>query len=91
MIAIPSSRWLSKHQMSIAGKREGFEYDDLIASAGMMNISAKRAEDIVCRVVKSVKKWKDFAGESDVPENRIREISEMFEKKIMDRYVGGRS
>ena len=82
----PASRWLSKHQMSIAGKREDFGYEDLLKSGTAMNISGKRAEDILYQVVRSVRRWEDFAAESEVPENRVIEISEMFEKKIMDRY-----
>ncbi len=82
----PASRWLSKHQMSIAGKREDFGYEDLLKSGTAMNISGKRAEDILYQVVRSVRRWEDFAVESEVPENRVIEISEMFEKKIMDRY-----
>jgi serine/threonine-protein kinase HipA len=70
----PTGEWTSRHQMSINGKRDGFERADLLALAGAAGIKAARANEIVDRVIAAVRRWPDFAAQAGVPEQRSSEI-----------------
>jgi serine/threonine-protein kinase HipA len=70
----PSGEWTSRHQMSVNGKREGFEREDLLALARAADIKKARAEQIIDRVLDAVRRWPEFAGEAGVADARIREI-----------------
>ena len=70
----PSGEWTSRHQMSVNGKREGFEREDLLALARAADIKKARAEQMIDRVLDAVRRWPDFAGEAGVADARIREI-----------------
>jgi serine/threonine-protein kinase HipA len=62
----PDGAWTVRHQMSIGGKREGFEKDDLLELARQMNIN--KPGEIIAEVAEAVESWQEFAGEAGVPE-----------------------
>ncbi len=62
----PRGAWTSRHQMSINGKRDGFELDDLLALANSGSIKPAKARDIMSEVETSVRKWLEFADKADV-------------------------
>jgi len=70
----PAGRWTNQHQMSIAGKRDGFTRDDLIGVG--KSISLKSAAKIVDEVMDAVSRWPEFANDADVPLKIVREITE---------------
>ncbi len=70
----PSGEWTSRHQMSVNGKRDGFEREDLIAFANAADIKKVRANQMIDRVIETVRRWPDFAGEAGVADARIKEI-----------------
>ena len=70
----PSGEWTSRHQMSVNGKRDGFERDDLIALAGAAGIKKARAEQMINRVIDVVRRWHDYAQEAGVNEEQARQI-----------------
>jgi serine/threonine-protein kinase HipA len=70
----PTGEWTSRHQMSINGKREGFEREDLLALASAAGIKRARASQMLDRVIEAVHRWPDFAGEAEVPDRRVNEI-----------------
>jgi len=70
----PTGEWTSRHQMSINGKREGFEREDLLALAGTVGIKRARARQMLDSVIEAVRRWPDFAGKAEVPDRRINEI-----------------
>lgn len=70
----PTGEWTSRHQMSINGKREGFERADLLALAGTAGIKRARASQMLDRVIEAVRRWPDFAGQAEVPDRRVNEI-----------------
>ncbi|WP_425409291.1 type II toxin-antitoxin system HipA family toxin [Hyphococcus sp.] len=70
----PSGAWTSRHQMSINGKRDGFDIDDLLALARSGAIKPAKARDIIEEVDASVGKWRSFvktAGIDDKTADRI--------------------
>jgi len=70
----PDSEWTSRHQMSVNGKRDRFDREDLVALAGAAGIKKARANRMIDRVIETVRRWPDFAGEAGVAEDRIRKI-----------------
>ena len=70
----PTGEWTSRHQMSINGKREGFERADLLALAGTAGIKRARASQMLDRVIEAVRRWPDFGGQAEVPDRRVNEI-----------------
>ena len=70
----PTGEWTSRHQMSINGKRDGFERVDLLALAAAAGIKAARAGEMLERVADAVGRWPEFAAEAGVPDARVREI-----------------
>ena len=70
----PTGEWTSRHQMSINGKREGFERADLLALASTAGIKRMRANQMLERVIEAVRRWPDFAGEAGVPDRRVDAI-----------------
>ncbi len=70
----PSGDWTSRHQMSINGKRDGFEREDLLALASIANIKQGRANEMIQRVIEAVRRWPDFAQKTGVPDKQIKAI-----------------
>jgi serine/threonine-protein kinase HipA len=62
----PTGAWTSRHQMSINGKRDGFDIADLVALGKSAAIKEARARDIIEDVGRSVEKWLEFAAAAGV-------------------------
>ena len=69
-----SGEWTSRHQMSVNGKRDGFDREDLLALAKAADIKKARAEQMVQRVIEAVRRWPDFAGETGVNDEQVKKI-----------------
>lgn len=70
----PRGAWTSKHQMSLQGKRDDYNREDLCALARLGGMKASRADDMLDRVMESILLWPETAREVGVPEERIRQI-----------------
>lgn len=71
----PSGTWTASHQMSAAGKRDGFTIDDLRAVAGTASMRRGRCETIVDEVVAAVARWREFAASAGVPAEQAERIA----------------
>ena len=70
----PRGEWTSRHQMSVNGKRNTFQREDLIALAGIAGIKTRPAIKMINRVVDTANQWPNFAEKAGVPGDRIMEI-----------------
>lgn len=70
----PVNKWLSKNQMSLNGKRDGFTFEDFEDCA--KNISLKRgsAKLILNEVGAAISNWNKIAKEAGVPRERRSQI-----------------
>jgi serine/threonine-protein kinase HipA len=59
------SPWVDSHQLSINGKRDNFERNDLMAVASLIN-NFREAEQIIARVVEVVSEWQSYANKAGV-------------------------
>jgi len=73
--------WTNRHQMTINGKRDGFESQDLIEVAKQFRI--KKPMDILADVGGAVHRWPDFAKDVGVKRNRITEIASTHRRHLV--------
>ena len=60
--------------MSINGKRDGFEREDLIQLAKTADIKKGRAEQMVQSVIEVIRRWPDYARKAGVSEDQLKKI-----------------
>ncbi len=69
----PSGKWTNQHQMSLNGKRDNFQLEDLIAVGD--SISLIKTDKVINEVFAAVERWPEFARQAGVNENTIKQIS----------------
>ena len=70
----PQGGWTSRHQMSMAGKRNGFDSADLLRFAETSGLRTPAARRVIDRVLAAVGSWPRFASEAGVEESDARRI-----------------
>lgn len=76
----PKSKWMKSHQMSINGKFDEINRNDILSLAKNMNI--KKANQKIDKVIDVVSRWKDFAKEAKVTAEQIKLIQSTLLLKI---------
>ncbi len=66
----PGSEWVSQHALSINGKRNAINKEDVMTIAKSMNI--KKATEIIQQTAETVKNWTTFAEETKV-ESKLKQ------------------
>lgn len=62
----PSGDWTSRHQMSLNGKRDDFDRDDLTAFGGFCGLKPRAAARQIARLSDAVSAWPSYAEEAGV-------------------------
>ena len=62
----PTGEWTSSHQMTLNGKRDGFQMEDFRACARTGSLKRGRADLIVDEIRAVVKRWRNYADEVGV-------------------------
>ena len=70
----PEGRWTGAHQMTLNGKRDGFEAGDFVACARNASLKRGRAAAILRKVQGAVSRWPEFAEAAGVPGDSVRRI-----------------
>ncbi|MXX63193.1 MAG: type II toxin-antitoxin system HipA family toxin [Holophagales bacterium] len=70
----PAGFWTGQHQMSLAGKRRGFERSDLLRFAETSGLKAPLANRVIDETLAAVADWPQFATEAGVGEGDARRI-----------------
>lgn len=60
------SPWVDSHQMSLNGKRDNFERNDLLAVAALIGNFSREAPKIIDRVIAVVRQWPAYAKKAEV-------------------------
>ena len=55
--------WLSKHQMSLNSKRDGFDFEDFVDCAKTISVKQGTAKAILSEVQNAVSGWSKIAEE----------------------------
>lgn len=69
----PGSQWVSKHSLSLNGKREEILMEDFLAVAKSMNI--KKAKQIVLEINAEIQRWEKYANMANVDRTYISSIA----------------
>ena len=70
----PQGLWTSQHQMSLNGKRDGFDLIDLIAFGEFAGLKARKMKAIIAEIIETVKQWPDFATQAKVHDEHVIQI-----------------
>jgi serine/threonine-protein kinase HipA len=71
----PASPWVSRHQMSINGRRDDFSWEDFTAVERVAGIKRGRGRKIVEAVADVVSEWPDYAARNGIDEASIEGIA----------------
>ncbi|MES9897726.1 MAG: type II toxin-antitoxin system HipA family toxin [Sedimenticola sp.] len=74
----PSGAWTSRHQMSLNGKRDDFQVEDLVAFAQTAGLKKARAKALLREVASSVKEWGEYSRIAEVSANDRKRIAKTF-------------
>jgi len=74
----PDGEWTGSHQMSINGKRDGFDLDDLLQLGKMGDLKTARCRDIINEIQSAVGKWRQIATAAGVKEKAADKIEKTF-------------
>ena len=72
----PSNFWLKAHQMTINGKKENIELDDVLSLA--KNVNIKKPHLIIDECREAILKWDEFAEKAFIPSIQQKEIKSVF-------------
>ena len=64
-----SSRWTAQHQMSMNGKRRGFELGDFIAAGETAQLPRGRAKAILEQTTEVISNWAKYGEQAGVPDD----------------------
>jgi serine/threonine-protein kinase HipA len=70
----PTGRWTDRHQLSLAGKRDGFTREDLLGAASLLGI--RDAMAILGQVRDTVAQWPQYAEAAGVPAPLLARVAE---------------
>src|SRR3546814_3948604 len=63
----PDGDWTNEHQMSLAGKTDGFELDDLLEFGKFADLKTIETKAIISEIGAAVDRWSQFARDAGVP------------------------
>jgi serine/threonine-protein kinase HipA len=78
----PTGAWTATHQMTLNGKRDGFEMGDFRECARSALMKKGRADAIIEEVRAAVARWPEFAAEANVDEVWRDKIQNSFRQAI---------
>ena len=70
----PSGIWTSRHQLSMNGKRDNFEREDLIAFTRTGGMKRTKANELIDEIGTAVAKWKAYADEARVKPTHVKAV-----------------
>ncbi len=79
----PAGRWTHDHQMSLAGRRNDFDRDDILQFAASIDIKRRRALEILDKVSTAVRGWSKHAEAAGVAPRDIVRIEKAFRWNLM--------
>lgn len=81
----PSGAWTASHQMSLAGKRDDFTFDDFRTVAETVSMQRGRAEAITREVIDAVSRWREFAAAAEVAPRQINMIGTVHRTNLIPK------
>ena len=79
----PGGTWTRDHQMSLAGRRNDFEREDILRFAASIGVKKRKALRILDEVSVSVRDWSQHAGAAGVAPRDVARIERAFRSHLM--------
>ena len=79
----PRGTWTRDHQMSLAGRRNGFDRDDILQFAATIGVKTRRALEILNKVSAAVRDWGKHAEAAGVTPRDVARIEKAFRSNLM--------
>ena len=79
----PTGMWTRDHQMSMAGRRNDFERDDILRFAASTGVKKRRALAILDQVSASVRNWSSHADAAEVAPRDVVRIETAFRSNLL--------
>jgi|TARA_R110000772_G_scaffold205498_2_gene315840 serine/threonine-protein kinase HipA len=76
----PSGAWTSEHQMSLAGKTDNFELDDLLAFGKFADVKTGETKSIINDIRAAISQWDHFTAKAGVSDHMARSAQFGFRK-----------
>ncbi len=80
----PRGSWTRDHQMSLAGRRNDFERDDILRFATSIGLKSRRALEITSQVSAAVQNWGEHADSAGVEIQDETRIGKTFRLNLLD-------
>lgn len=80
----PHGAWTARHQMSMNGKRDGFNREDFRSAAEVAALKKGRADKIVDETSQVVKEWPTYATAAGVTQEHTEQIQHSLRLEIRD-------
>lgn len=87
----PSRKWTRQHQMSLNGKRDGFELEDFVRCAEIASMKRGRAAAILDEVSGVVAEWPRFAASAGVADEEVERVARAHRLDLAPRRGSPRS
>ena len=81
----PSGAWTSTHQMTLNGKRDGFERSDFDTCGRNAGLARGKALAILDEVLSVVARWPEFAERAALPEDTTQRIGKTLRHELSAR------
>ncbi len=78
----PSGAWTHRHQMSLNGKRDDFDIDNLIAFAAIGGLKKAKTMTLLREVTGAVKNWQQHAKSANVSKHDADRIEKAFRQSL---------
>ena len=79
----PGGTWTHNHQMSLAGRRNDFERDDILQFAASIGMKRRRALEILDKASASVQNWDKHAEAAEIAPRDAARIKRTFRSNLM--------
>ena len=71
----PLGKWTAQHQISLSGKRDQFDRNDLLTFASKCSISAKHANEMIDTSLEAFSRFTQLAKEYEVPSELSKQVA----------------
>ncbi|MEY4488954.1 MAG: hypothetical protein RIQ79_1462 [Verrucomicrobiota bacterium] len=71
----PDGQWTARHQMTLAGKTDGFAAADLLVAARAAGLKTTRAKAVIAAVAAALRRWPEFAAQAGVAEDWTHRVA----------------
>ena len=79
----PDGAWTSNHQMSLAGRRNGFDREDILKFSNSIGVRSRRAMQIVDRIGVAIRDWSAHAEAAGVSPPDAGRIEKTFRSNLI--------